>query len=65
MHGQQNIKFGPVEVGDPRRLQTYLHVGDSKNYRAIYKLEVPDITVYYIQKLDIPMISYNLLKKLS
>ena len=64
MHDQQNIQFGPVQVGDPKRLQRYLHVGDSKNYRDIYKLEIPDITVYYIHRLEIPMISYNLLTKL-
>jgi hypothetical protein len=58
------MKFGSVQVGDPKRLQRYLHVGDSKNYRVIYKLEIPDITVYYIHRLEIPVISYNLLKKL-
>jgi hypothetical protein len=64
IHGQQNIKFGPVQVGDLKRPQRYLHVGDSKNYRAIYKLEIPNITVYYIHRLEIPMISYKLPKKL-
>jgi hypothetical protein len=64
MDGQHNIQFGPVQVGDPKRLQRYLHAGDSKNYRAIYKLEIPDITVYYIYRLEIPMVSYNLLTKL-
>jgi hypothetical protein len=27
-------------------------------------LEIPDITVYYIHRLEIPMIKYKLLKKL-
>jgi hypothetical protein len=36
---------GPVQVGNPKRLHRYLHVGDPKDYRGIYyKLEIPNIT---------------------
>jgi hypothetical protein len=45
----------PAQVGDPKRLQRYLHVGTSKNYRSIYMFEIPDITVYYIHRLEIPI----------